>query len=208
MRTINDLDMKQSKNKPSLKKELVKFTVKEFLLSFVDAQVVMVEVFDPRGIYQRPIEEYRSWRENSKEEFSKKFYQLKKNKLIEVYKEDGGKQVQLTEKGKKTLLKYLTNDLLIEIPKLWDKKWRVVIFDIPETRKLARNVLREKLKELGFLKIQKSVFIFPYECQKEIDFLRKSYEIEQHVLYMVVESIETDVNLVSYFLKRELLHKE
>jgi len=208
LRTINDLDMKQSKNKPSLKKELVKFTVKEFLLSFVDAQVVMVEVFDPRGIYQRPIEEYRSWRENSKEEFSKKFYQLKKNKLIEVYKEDGGKQVQLTEKGKKTLLKYLTNDLLIEIPKLWDKKWRVVIFDIPETRKLARNVLREKLKELGFLKIQKSVFIFPYECQKEIDFLRKSYEIEQHVLYMVVESIETDVNLVSYFLKRELLHKE
>ena len=52
-----------------------------------------------------------------------------------------------------------------------DGEWRIVIFDIPEKFKKAREALRMKLKELGFLELQKSVFIFPYECEDEINFI-------------------------------------
>lgn len=50
----------------------------------------------------------------------------------------------------------------------WDGKWRLIIFDIPETVREARDALRNKLKEWGCYKIQNSVFVFPFVCEKEI----------------------------------------
>lgn len=54
----------------------------------------------------------------------------------------------------------------------WDERWRIVIFDIPEKEKKARDRLREKLRELGFGMIQESVWLTPYNVAKDIrDFL-------------------------------------
>jgi len=53
----------------------------------------------------------------------------------------------------------------------WDRKWRIVFFDIPEKHRRARDALREKLKEIGFREFQQSVFIQPYPCTDEINFL-------------------------------------
>src|SRR3989344_4593151 len=59
----------------------------------------------------------------------------------------------------------------IKKPARWDKLWRLVIFDIPEEERTGRMALAAKLKELGFYPLQKSVFIHPYECKDEIDFI-------------------------------------
>jgi phenylacetic acid degradation operon negative regulatory protein len=55
----------------------------------------------------------------------------------------------------------------------WDKKWRMVIFDIPEVTRRDRDFLRSQLQWLGFLELQKSVWIFPYEIKSELgDFIK------------------------------------
>jgi len=72
----------------------------------------------------------------------------------------------------------------------WDGKWRFVIWDIPEKRRKVRDLLRSKLKELGFSQFQKSVWGSKKNCT---NILRKFIEqvgIEKWV--MVVESDNID----------------
>src|SRR5574344_158840 len=58
--------------------------------------------------------------------------QAKEKKLIRVVTENGNDFLEITDLGRKELLRYDINELQIRKPKLWDGKWRIVIFDIPE----------------------------------------------------------------------------
>lgn len=80
-----------------------------------------------------------------------------------------------------------------------DKKWRIVTFDIPEKFKKARNALREKLKDLGFLKYQKSIFIYPYECKDEIDFVIEFFDIRPFVRYIEAENLDNEIDFKRRF---------
>lgn len=51
----------------------------------------------------------------------------------------------------------------------WDKKWRLLIFDIEEERRIIRDLLRKKIKELGFVLWQESVYVSPFPIEKEIN---------------------------------------
>lgn len=53
--------------------------------------------------------------------------------------------------------------------KKWDKFWRILIFDIPEKSRVVRDQLREKIKELGFVLWQESVYVTPHPITKEIN---------------------------------------
>lgn len=72
-------------------------------------------------------------------------------------------------------------------------------------KKTARDVLRSKLKRLGFKKLQKSVFIYPHDCEKEINFLRMNYGIERHVIYLLVNKIDHEEKLIKSFHKAKIL---
>jgi CRISPR-associated endonuclease Cas2 len=135
----------------------------------------------------------------SQKRLRKTLENLERRGLVKIREEDGETIVEITEKGKKRVLKYKIEEMKIKIPDHWDQKWRLVIFDVPEKMKLARNVLRDKLKELGFLKIQKSVWLFPYECKDEIDFIKEVYQISPCVLYLVVESIDNEEKFKKQF---------
>jgi CRISPR-associated endonuclease Cas2 len=113
-----------------------------------------------------------------------------------------GKFIRLTEKGEQELAKYELGDLEIKKPKKWDKKWRVVIFDIKETRKGIRTILRNNLNRLGFIKLQNSVWVFPYECQELIIMLKSNLFLGKDVLYMTVENLENDKWLKEEFMLR------
>jgi len=68
----------------------------------------------------------------------------------------------------------------------------VVIFDIKERRKIIREELRKELINLGFRRLQNSVWIYPYECEELIIMLKSYFSIGKDVLYMVVERLEND----------------
>ncbi|MBI3335203.1 MAG: hypothetical protein HY001_01770 [Candidatus Portnoybacteria bacterium] len=124
------------------------------------------------------------------------FRYLVQKKLIGV-KEEGGKiKIYLSRGGKVRVKEYIVKHLPCpSFPKQWDRKWRIVIFDIPEENRFARQILRDRLKTWNFYPLQKSVWIFPYECEKEIRFLVSMLEIEEYVEYGILDYL-TDVKKV------------
>jgi DNA-binding transcriptional regulator PaaX len=98
----------------------------------------------------------------------------------------------LSEAGKNLLEKYERQDLKIIPPRKWDGKYRVIIFDIPEFKSKLRWALRRQLMEWGFVKLQNSVWVFPYECQEIITLLKTDFGLVRNVIYMTVDSIEND----------------
>ncbi|MEK7121551.1 MAG: CRISPR-associated endonuclease Cas2 [Patescibacteria group bacterium] len=69
----------------------------------------------------------------------------------------------------------------------WDKKWRVVIFDIPQELHNSRTKFRKKLKSLGFFMLQKSVFIFPYQCEEELGDICKDFGVSDYIDILITE---------------------
>ena len=73
--------------------------------------------------------------------------------------------------------------------KKWDRKWRIVIFDIPEELHKNRNSFRAKIKNLGFYMLQRSVFVFPYPCEEELNELCSRLNISDYVDVIRADSI-------------------
>ena len=89
--------------------------------------------------------------------------------------------------------KYQIDDLQIPRPKKWDKKWRVIIFDIPASSNTIRNVFRRKLKEFGFYPLQKSIWVYPFECTEEIALLRDFLRADKKQIQVLeVSKMEDD----------------
>ena len=75
----------------------------------------------------------------------------------------------------------------------------MVIFDVPEYKRSGRDDLREKLKELGFYELQKSVWICPYNCKNQIDFIIELFGLREYVRFAVVDSIDNELYLKKIF---------
>src|SRR3989344_5501811 len=117
------------------------------------------------------------------------FLKLRKQKLIEI-KEDGNyHKFFLTENGREIFLRFNYEELEIKNPKVWDRNFRIIVFDIPESKRVARNSLREKMKELGFVKFNDSAWVYPYPCQKEIDFIANYWQIGKYVHFILAKDI-------------------
>jgi len=117
------------------------------------------------------------------------FLKLRKQKLIEIKKEGDCYKVVLSENGQKLFLRFNYQELKIKNPKIWDRNFRIVVFDIPENKRAARDSLREKMKELGFIKFNDSVWVYPYPCQKEIDFIANYWKIGKYVHFILARDI-------------------
>lgn len=148
-------------------------------------------------ILKKVSKEWRKINERYLRETVKRLYQ---SKMID-YKEnmDGTVNLILTEMGKKRILKYDLDKIEIKKPMRWDKLWRLVIFDIPEEEKIGRMTLVAKLKELGFYPFQKSVFIHPYECKNEIDFIVEMFNLMPYVRFLRVKDIDVELDLRERF---------
>lgn len=198
--------MKNSTKKPDdMEKDIKKvvLTTRQILLYMVDFYVGFSAFFDG-GFFRKTINDYWQWRDLDKECFSKTIYRLKKDKFIDCYNHNNEKYIELTKKGIERVRVYITDEVKIPIPEEWDNKWRIIIFDIPNEKKTVRDILASKLKKLGFFRLQKSVFVYPYECKTEIDFLKKIYKIEPYVQYILADQIEADIDLFKHFFSKNL----
>ncbi len=123
-----------------------------------------------------------------------------RDRLVNYQEDDDGEiTMTLSEHGRKQILRFELDQLVIKPPARWDKKWRLVIFDIPEKIKLAREALRDKLKDLGFFELQRSVWVFPYSCHDEINFIVEVFDIRQHVRLVEAEYITNEAELLLRF---------
>lgn len=126
--------------------------------------------------------------------------QLTRQKFITPeYNDNGTVTVKITHKGMIRALTYRLNTMELKKPKTWDGKWRVVIFDIPEKHKRVREIFRMRLRQLGLYQMQESVYISPYRCFPEIEFLRELYGVSFTVKYLLVDKVEDDEFLKNHF---------
>lgn len=137
---------------------------------------------------------YPRWR--SKQAIS----ELNNRKMVTVEEQkDGRVTVKITKRGMIRALSYQLDGMRLVQPKRWDKKWRLVIFDIPEKWKAVRDLFRMRLVQMGLYQLQESVYISPYPCFEEIEFLRELYGISFKTQYLLVEKIEDDEFIKSRF---------
>lgn len=153
------------------------------------------------GLTRRPDRYFRvvkkiskEWQKINERSLRAAIQKLYQSKLIDFKeKSDGTVSMTLTNNGKKKVLQYNLDSIEIKKPKQWDRLWRLIIFDIPEEKRQGRRALAAKLKELGFYPLQKSVFIHPFECQNEIDFIVELFNLKPYVRLLTVK--ETDIEL-------------
>ena len=110
-----------------------------------------------------------------------------------------GKYYCLTKEGEKTLRRWELADLKFKKPKRWDRRWRVIIFDIPEKMKATRNRITGLFRQAGFARLQDSVWVYPHECEDIVTLLKVDFGIGKYMLYLVVEEIENDKKLLEEF---------
>mgnify|MGYP001565402777 FL=1 len=127
-------------------------------------------------------------------------HRFQKQKYVHVHEAgDGTVTVKITKNGFAHALSYQLDTMKVQEKKQWDKKWRVVVFDVPEKYKRLRDVFRSRLEQLGLYRLQDSVYVSPYPCFDEVEFLRELYGIAFTTQYLLVEKIEDDRHLRTHF---------
>lgn len=112
---------------------------------------------------------------------------------------DGKAEIKITSAGQEFIGIADLDDLKVEKPAVWDKKFRLVIFDVPKHKHNARTTFSRKLKEMGFHMIQKSVWVHPFDCTNEIVYLRNIFEIEPYVKIVLADAVEGDYKIRKLF---------
>lgn len=199
------------KNKKSLKENLQEFldsdsgyatATKVILATIAFTGIIFVMATAP-NIFQI-FGSSKQGRKYSRNQYKNAFYSLKRRGFVKVLKEKDDKiRIELTNSGKKRIREFSLENIFIPKPKKWDKKWRVVIFDIPSKFykikfNKAREALRSKLKEFGFFQLQKSVWVYPYPCEDEILFIANIFEVEYCIEILTAEKMLHD-NKLKYF---------
>lgn len=107
----------------------------------------------------------------------------------------------ITNKGRRRMEKARFKEISIPKPKNWDQKWRLVIFDVPEDYKQARNALSTRLRRLGFLPLQRSVWVHPFVCHAEIEAIALYLKVSDYITYVETSYIDKPEQLISRFTK-------
>lgn len=142
---------------------------------------------------------FMKYNAQSRRRFNQSLKGLEKKKLVRIYTKDGKEVVEITQTGKRKVLEYDLEDMKLIVPKKWDGWWRIVMFDIPQSKKQARDAVSRKIKELGLYPIQKSVFVSPYLCKNEIDFVGEIFGVRENIIYIKAREIQGVRKLKEYF---------
>jgi len=162
---------------------------------------VGVAVVAPNSVqFLKYIEKYIGPKQKLDRRISQAISRLQAKGLLERVTAGSGVRLQLTKMGSAAAEKMeAMESIRVRIPTQWDGKWRIVIFDVWESRRGLRDRLRILLQKTGFVKIQNSVWVLPYDCEELFVFMRTELRLGNGVLYIVADEIEHDKKLRQHF---------
>jgi CRISPR-associated endonuclease Cas2 len=149
----------------------------------------------PRPL-ETPYAHIRRLRRLSYKDYYDCIHNLKKRGVVSVRKKGDKLFVRLTDKGS---LEILFAKASIAPDLVWDKKWRVVIFDIPESAREQRDKLRRLLRLNKYYKLQASVFISPYPLNVSAITYLKTTGLLKYIRILRVDRMDTDSDLRKRF---------
>lgn len=199
--TLIDYMEKNSEKSPRVK-DILELLGKGILLSslflFPGAGLGIKAIYD---FYEKTNKnkELREWKKFNLPRLRYILKRLHRQKIIQITQENEYTIVKLTEKGNLRILKYKLEEMTIQRTNKWDGRWRMVLYDIKKFKRREQEAIRRILNQLEFLQLQKSVYLTPYQCEKEITFLREYFGVSTEVLYVIVQKIENEEVYRSYF---------
>jgi hypothetical protein len=126
-------------------------------------------------------------RKRRRKDFSQFVYYLKKKGYIKVKKLEGVEGVVLTREGAERALK--AKILFVKRQKRKDGRWQMIIFDIPEEKRKLRHMLRQHLVFLGYELLQQSVWVCPYEVERETEQFLREYSLDPFIKLFLIKEI-------------------
>ncbi len=133
----------------------------------------------------------RGWKKFNQEQIKEAFRELNRCKLIKKQAYEGSVLVSLSEKGILRAQSWSLRNLKNKNEK-WDGKWRMVAFDIPDEFSKGRKALVYRFKAAEFYEMQKSLFLCPYNCRKEVMAIVKLFKLEEYVRFGLLESFDKE----------------
>ena len=129
----------------------------------------------------------------------RKLQRLEKQKLVEI-KEKAGKQiVVITDRGRNKILQYSINEMTIKKPDIWDGRWWVVSYDLPEKFRRLRLILQRYFLNWNFYPLHESVYLHAYSCKDEVTFLKEYLGIGEYVKVFDVRNIDNDKEFRKFY---------
>jgi len=187
------LKEKRNKNYASTK-EVLSLLAQGAILTFSFAAPNMIKLL---GEFKKKPNK-NEWRRFNLGYLKRTLKRLEKQKLIKIEINGNKTILKISDQGKMKVLKYTIGELELE-KKRWDKKWRLVLYDIPNHLNISRDQIRKSLKNLGFLEIQKSVYLTPFPCFDQVDFLRTIFHLRKYMKIIWVDKIENEKVYKNYF---------
>lgn len=164
---------------------------------------LVISAISPQGganVLRGIIGDYFRNKRLEKEKLLRDLRSLQSRELVDFRELPSGRiKITLTKQGRQKILLYDIDNIKLKTKDRWDGRWRLVIFDIPHQARAARDALRQKLNSLGFYHIQKSVFITPYKCEDEVDFICSVFDVRKHVLIFEISRFEGETKLRKHF---------
>ena len=185
--------------KAVIKKRRRDKTVEIILKTIAVAGVLSVALLAPNAFQVFKMFKNGRRGENQKYYFKTAASRLAKQGFLEFRKTERGTFARITPAGERKLRFLELDSFEIQKPKRWDGRWRVVIFDIKEGRKKTRDKLRLSLIRLGFVRLQNSVWVSPYDCEDFITLIKADFMIGKDILYLIVEKLENDKVIRKHF---------
>ena len=169
-----------------------KSLTKEILFIAAAGPILLSSLFAPNAVQiLKPLIKWRkNWDKIDQRRIHEAIERLNQKRLAELIEKGDELYIKITANGKQLVKNFDYDNLELPQSKTWDKKWRLVIFDIFKKQNKERHALSKKLKDLGFYPLQESVFIYPYNCRNEIDFICEFLSISRYVNYCVIESLD------------------
>lgn len=140
----------------------------------------------------------KAWKKFNTKLLKRNLKRLQQQKIVEIKEKDGQEVIKLTQKGHTKFLKFKLEELSLK-EKAWDGKWRLVIYDVSHLKRSSQDSFRRMLKQMNFLLLQKSVYLTPFKCNDEIEYLREYFNLGKEVLVLEVSKLEHDRLYRQYF---------
>lgn len=165
-----------------MNKKVLNFT-ENFLLSLAEFSEILTQPVIINKAYWAAVQREKEKMEKIRKERHKYYatiYRLEKYGYLKKEMRNKQIQIKLTNKGLIKLQRIKWKKMK-ESEKNKNQKLCVVVFDIPEDKRRMRNLFRQCLYEMGFSRLQKSVFASHYNLGQEIELLVKNCELEKYV---------------------------
>jgi len=141
----------------------------------------------------------RLWRRYSTGYLKQSLKRLETLGLVETATVGTKKVLRISRDGKEKLLSFLMEHIHPKMKNKWDKKWRIILYDIDFKKRNEQQAIRRALKNLGFRQMQKSVYISPFPCDDEVGVIRSFFGLGNDIKYMVVDKISDDTSIRQMF---------